>query len=58
MMYVKENLVFLYQHYRQLRKKEIAKEFQHLVNLEFKFLIPLEEEASIDVGKNDHLAEF
>jgi hypothetical protein len=58
MMYVKENLVFLHQHYRQLRKKEIAKEFQHLVDLEFKFLIPLEEEAFIDVGKNDHLVEF
>jgi hypothetical protein len=31
MMYVKENLVFLHQHYRQLRKKETAKEFQHSI---------------------------
>jgi len=28
------------------------------VDLEFKFLIPLEEEAFIDVGKNDYLLEF
>ena len=46
--------------HNQLRKKETAKEFQHLVDLEFKYLIPLEEEANefIDVGKNDHLVEF
>jgi hypothetical protein len=59
MMFVKENLVFLHKHYRELRKKETVKELHHLVNLEFNYLIAMDEDdKDIDVGKNDHLLGF
>ncbi len=59
-MYVEENLVFLSKHYRELRKKETVKELHHLVNLEFNYLIAMDEDnADIDhVGKNNHLLDF
>jgi hypothetical protein len=43
-MYVKENLVFLRKHYRELRKKETVKELHHLVNLKFNYLIAMDED--------------
>jgi hypothetical protein len=60
MMFVKENLVFLRKHYRSLRKKETLKDLHHLVDLEFNYLIAMNEdnEEDIDVGKNDHLLDF
>jgi hypothetical protein len=59
MMFVKENLVFLRKHYPELRKKETVNELHHLVNLEFNYLIAMDEEdEDIDVGKNDHLLDF
>jgi hypothetical protein len=59
MMYVKENLVFLHKHYRELRKKETVKELHRLVNLKFNDLIAMNEDnKDIDVGKNDHLLNF
>ena len=58
-MFVKENLVFLRKHYRELREKETAKELHHLVNLEFNYLIDMEkDDEDIDAGKNDHLVDF
>jgi hypothetical protein len=58
-MFVKENLVFLRKYYRELRKKETVKELHHLVNLEFNYLIAMDENnKDIDVGKNDHLLDF
>jgi hypothetical protein len=41
---MKENLVFLCKHYRELRKKETVKELHHLVNLEFNYLIAMDED--------------
>ncbi len=60
MMYLKENLLFLQKHYHLLRKKETLKDLHHLVDLEFNYLIAMDEddEEDIDVGKNDHLLEF
>jgi hypothetical protein len=59
MMYVKENLLFLQKHYRPLRKKKMLKDLHHLVDLEFNYLIAMDEDnADIDVGKNDHLLDF
>ncbi len=60
MMFVKENLVFLQKHYRSLRKKETLKDLHHLVDLEFNYLIAMNEdnEEDIDVGKHDHLLDF
>ena len=60
MMFVKENLVFLGKHYCSLRKKETLKDLHHLVDLEFNYLIAMNEdnEEDIDVGKNDHLLDF
>jgi hypothetical protein len=59
MMFVKENLVLLCKHYRELRKKETVKELHHLVNLKFNYLIAMDEDdKDIDVGKNDHLLDF
>ena len=60
MMFVKENLVFLQKHYRSFRKKETLKYLHHLVDLEFNYLIAMNEdnEEDIDVGKNDHLLDF
>ncbi len=60
MMFVKENLVFLRKHYRSLRKKETLKDLHHLVDLEFNYLIAMNEdnEENIDVAKNDHLLDF
>jgi hypothetical protein len=60
MMYVKENLLFLRKHYPPLRKKETFKDLHHLVDLEFIYLIAMDEdnEEDIDIGKNDHLLEF
>ena len=59
-MFVKENLVFLQKHYRSLRNKETLKDLHHLVDLEFNYLIAMNEdnEEDIDVGKNDHLLNF
>jgi hypothetical protein len=58
-MFVKEKLVFLRKHYRELRKKETVKELHHLVNLKFNYLIPMDEDdEDIDVGKIDHLLDF
>jgi hypothetical protein len=47
-------------HYRELRKKGTLKDLHHLVNLEFNYLIAMDEDdkEDIDVGKNDHLLEF
>jgi hypothetical protein len=59
MMYVKENLAFLRKHYCELRKKETVKELHHLVNLEFNYLIAMDEDyEDIDVGKNNPLLDF
>jgi hypothetical protein len=59
MMSIKENLVFLCKHYPELKKKETVKELHHLVNLEFNYLIAMDEDnKDIDVGKNDHLLDF
>ncbi len=59
MMYMKENLVFLCKHYRDLRKKETVKELYHLVNLESNYLIAMDEDnEDIDVSKNYHLLDF
>ncbi len=59
MMYVKENLVFLGEHYRESRKKETVKELHHLVNLKFNYLISMDEDdEDIEVGKNNHLLDF
>jgi hypothetical protein len=59
MMFVKENLVFLRKHHRELRKKKTVKKLHHLVNLEFNYLIAMDEDnKDIDVGKNDHLLDF
>ena len=44
MMYVKENLLFLQKHYRPLREKEMSKELHHLVDLEFNYLIAMDED--------------
>ena len=57
MMYMKENLLFLKKHSRPLRKKETLKDLHHLVDLEFNYLIAMDEvnEEDIDIGKNDHL---
>jgi hypothetical protein len=59
-MYMKENLLFLQKHYCPLRKKETLKNLHHLVDLEFNYLIAMDEddEEDIDIGKNDHLLEF
>ena len=47
--------MFLRKHYRELRKKETVKELYHSVNLEFNYLIAMDEDdKDIDVGKNDH----
>jgi hypothetical protein len=44
MMYVKENLLFL--------QKEMLKDLHHLVDLEFNYLIAMDEDdEDIDVGK-------
>jgi hypothetical protein len=60
MMYVKENLLFLQKHYHSLRKKETLKDLHHLVDLEFNYLIAMDEDdkEDTDIGKNDHLLEF
>ncbi len=60
MMYVKENLLFLLKtHYRPLRKKEMLKDLHHSVDLEFNYLIAMDEDdEDIDIGKNDHLLDF
>ncbi len=59
MMFVEENLVFLHKHYHELRKKETVKELHHLVNLQFNYLIAMDEDdEDIDVGKNDHLLDI
>ena len=59
MMCVKENLLFLQKHYHPLRKKEMLKDLHHLVDLEFNFLIAMDEDdKDIDIGKNDHLLDF
>ena len=61
MMYTKENLLFLQKHYRPWRKKKMLKDLHHLVDLEFNYLIAMdmdEEDADIDIGKNDHLLDF
>ncbi len=59
MMYVKENLLFLLKQYRPLRKKEMLKDLHHLVDLEFNYLIAMDEDdEDIDIGKNDHLLDF
>jgi hypothetical protein len=59
MMYVKENLLFLRKHYCSLRKKEMSKDLHHLVDLEFNYLIAMDEyDKDIDVGENDHLLDF
>jgi hypothetical protein len=60
-MYTKENLLFLQKHYRPWRKKKMLKDLHHLVDLEFNYLIAMdmdEEDADIDVCKNDHLLDF
>jgi hypothetical protein len=58
-MYVKENLLFLQKHCCPLRKKEMLKNLHHLVDLEFNYLIAMDEVVEdIDVGKNDHLLDF
>jgi len=45
--------------YHQLRKKEMLKDLQHLVDLEFNYLIAMDEDdKDIDIGKNDHLLDF
>jgi hypothetical protein len=44
MIFVKENLVFLHKQYRELRKKETVIELHHVVNLEFNYLIAMDEE--------------
>ncbi len=51
--------MFLRKHYRELMKKETVKELHHLVNLEFNYLIAIDEDnKDIDVGKNNHLLYF
>ncbi len=51
--------MFLRKHYCELRKKVTVKELHHLVNLEFNYLIAMDEDdEDIDVGKNDHLLDF
>jgi hypothetical protein len=59
MMYVKENLMFLQKHCCSLRKKEMSKDLHHLVDLEFNYLIAMDEyDEDIDISKNDHLLDF
>jgi hypothetical protein len=59
MMYVKENLVLLCEHYHELRKEANVKELHHLVNVEFNNLIAMDEDdKDFDVGKNNHLLDF
>ncbi len=59
MMYVKENLLFLRKHYCSLRKKKMSKDLHHLVDLEFNYLIAMDEyDEDIYVGENDHLLDF
>jgi hypothetical protein len=58
-MFVKENLVFLRKHYRELRKKKTVKQLPYLVNLKFNYLIAMDEDdEDFDVGKNDLLLDF
>ncbi len=45
--------------YRPLRKKEMLKDLHRLVDLEFNYLIAMDEDdEDIDIGKNDHLLDF
>ncbi len=51
--------MFLRKHYCELRKKETVKELHHFVNLEFNYVIAMDEDGEdIDVGKNNHFLDF
>ena len=62
-MYTKENLRFLHKHYVTLAKKEADDSLHKMLELDVKYLPPIDDEGwegkgEVDAGQHDHLLVF